>query len=85
MSHWQSDEWEAADASDEEGEEELDGEWELDPNDPSHPDYDLSESAGYANWEPPPKPVLLRRGTVLLLTVLAIIGLLIPLLVRLTY
>ncbi|MDP2949571.1 MAG: hypothetical protein Q8P22_08555, partial [Chloroflexota bacterium] len=26
--------------------------WELDPNDPSHPDYDLSEAAGYGGWEP---------------------------------
>ncbi len=68
-----------------EEEEELEGEWELDPNDPSHPDYDLSEAAGYAEWEPSPRPVLVRRGMILLLTLLIIAGLLIPLLVRLTY
>jgi hypothetical protein len=85
MSRWQSEEQDAADLEEEEGEDELEGEWELDPNEPSHPDYDLSESAGYADWEPSTKPVLLRRGMVLLLTILVIIGLLIPLLVRLTY
>lgn len=85
MSRWQSEERDAADLEEEEGEDELEGEWELDPNEPSHPDYDLSESAGYADWEPSPKPVLLRRGMVLLLTILVIVGLLIPLLVRLTY
>jgi hypothetical protein len=85
MSRWQSEEWGDADSEEEEGEEDLEGEWELDPNDPSHPDYDLSESSGYAEWEPSPKPVLLRRGMVLLLTILVIVGLLIPLLVRLTY
>ena len=63
-------------------EEELEGEWELDPNDPSHPDYDLSVSAGYGGWEPVPKPFLLRRGVVLGITLLVIAGLLIPVLLR---
>lgn len=63
-------------------EEELEGEWELDPNDPTHPDYDLSESAGYAGWEPVPKPFLLRRGVVLGITLLIIAGLLIPVVLR---
>ena len=83
MSRWESED-RGDDVADEE-EEELDGEWELDPNDPSHPDYDLSVDAGYADWEPTSKPLLLRRGTVYLITVLVIIGLLIPLLLRLTY
>ena len=76
--------WNDTAPDEEEIEEELEGEWELDHNDPSHPDYDLSESAGYAGWEPSPKPVLVRRGAVLLLTMLIIIGLLIPVLLRLT-
>ena len=63
-------------------EEELEGEWELDPNDPTHPDYDLSESAGYGGWEPVPKPFLVRRGVVLAITLLIIAGLLIPVLLR---
>ncbi len=67
---------ENADAGDDE--EELEGEWELDPNDPTHPDYDLSESAGYAEWEPSPKPMLLWRGIVVVLTLLILVGLLIP-------
>lgn len=66
-------------------EDELDeGVWELDPNDPSHPDYDLSVSAGYADWEPASKPVLLRRGVMLALTVLVVVGLMLPVLLRLT-
>jgi hypothetical protein len=85
MSRWQSEEQDAADLEEGEGEDELEGEWELDPNEPTHPDYDLSDSAGYADWEPSTKPVLLRRGMVLLLTILVLVGLLIPLLVRLTY
>ncbi len=83
MSRWESDE-QADDALEEEGEE-LEGKWELDPNDPTHPDHDLSTDAGYADWAPAEKPILLRRGTVILISVLVILGLLIPLLVRLTY
>jgi hypothetical protein len=76
---WQGDEPQA------DAEEELDeGVWELDPNDPSHPDYDLSVSAGYSDWDPAPKPLLLRRGVMLLLTVLVIVGLMLPILIRLT-
>lgn len=76
---------------DEPGEELLDdeddefdeGEWELDPNDPTHPDHDLSDSVGYGgDWEPMPKPLLIRRGVVLLLTLLAILGLVVPVLLR---
>lgn len=66
----------------EEEEDELEGEWELDPNDPTHPDFDLSESAGYSDWEPSPKPVLLWRGVVFVLTLLLILALTVPLLVR---
>lgn len=87
MSRWPSDEGEQVPddgpEDSEEGEEELEGDWELDPNDPSHPDYDLSESAGYGLWEPAPKPLLLRRGVVYFVTIFVIIGLLIPLALRL--
>ena len=64
-------------------EEELEGQWELDPNDPTHPDYDLSESAGYDDWEPAPKPVFLMRGVILGFTLLVLGALIIPLLLRL--
>ena len=70
-------------ADEEVDEEELEGEWELDPNDPTHPDHDLSESASYA-WYPPDKPFYLRRGVILAVTILVIIGLMIPLLARIT-
>jgi len=58
--------------------DELEGEWELDPNDPTHPDHDLSDAHGYADWDPAPKPLLTRRGVILLITALVIVGLLLP-------
>ena len=69
--------------ADDEEEEELEGEWELDPNDPTHPDHDLSISSSYL-WEPPAKPIYLRRGVIVLVTVLVILGLLLPVLARIT-
>ncbi|MEX0785200.1 MAG: hypothetical protein WD939_01045 [Dehalococcoidia bacterium] len=89
MSRWQS-VWETQDnepdgeALEEEGDELDEGEWELDPNDPSHPDYDLSVAAGYGEWEPSRTSIFLRRGMVLLLSLLVIFGLIIPVLVRIT-
>ena len=92
MGRWRSDEDDepryASDARDEDeadDDDELEGEWELDPNDPSHPDYDLSVDAGYAGWEATPRPPLIRRGLVLLVTLLVIIGLVGPILLRLAY
>lgn len=84
MSRWQPDGWddEPESAAEQALEEEFGGEWEIDPNDPSHPDFDLSESAGYAYWEPRPKPFYLRRGFVLVVATFIIVGLLLPALVR---
>jgi hypothetical protein len=76
MSRWPRDPEPAQDE-----EEPLEGEWELDPNDPTHPDFDLSLAHGYANWEPAPKPLLARRGVLLLLVALIILGLLVPMVV----
>lgn len=91
MSRWPTEEPDQP-ADDVEDDEEVDdveddedpgeGVWELDPTDPNHPDYDLSTAAGYRNWEPAPKPVYLRRGVVVVVTVFIIVGLMIPLLVR---
>ncbi len=78
MSRWQPDDQDDVPAN-----EELEGEWELDPNDPTHPDYDLSQAAGYAGWEPTPKPWLARRGVILLIVLLVIAGLIVPVLLRL--
>ncbi len=69
--------------ADDEDEEELEGEWELDPSDPSHPDHDLSTSSSYL-WEPPPKPLYLRRGVIVAVTILVILGLLLPVLARIS-
>ena len=92
MGRWPSDEDDkpryASDARDEDeadDDDELEGEWELDPNDPTHPDHDLSVDAGYSGWEESPRPPLIRRGYVLVITVLVIIGLTVPMLIRLTY
>ncbi len=64
-------------------EEELpEGQWELDPNDPTHPDYDLSLAHGYSDWEPAPTPWLARTGVILLITVVIIIALLVTIVAR---
>ena len=79
MSRWPTDDEEEPD-----DEEALpEGEWELDPNDPSHPDYDLSEAAGYAGWEPATKPLLMRPSVIVFLALLIVAALTIPVLLRL--
>jgi hypothetical protein len=68
-----------------EDEDELpEGEWELDPNDPTHPDHDLSESAGYSNWEPAQKPFLGRNGVILFVAVVVIAAIVVPVLLQAT-
>jgi hypothetical protein len=70
---------------DEDGDEEPEGEgWELDPNDPTHPDFDLSE-AGYSGvdsdkgpWHPP-------RALVIALTLLLVLAMLGPACARIFY
>ena len=57
--------------------------WELDPTDPSHPDHDLSEAAGYGAWEPVEKPNPWLRRALVVLSLLAILGLILPVLIRL--
>jgi hypothetical protein len=56
---------------------------EDDPNDPRHPDFDLSESAPYDFDEPYAKPWYLRRGVLLVVSALLIFSLLLPLALRL--
>jgi hypothetical protein len=57
--------------------------WELDPTDPSHPDHDLSETADYGAWEPSEKPNPWPRRVLVALSLLAILGLILPALIRL--
>ncbi len=59
--------------------------WELDPSDPRHPDHDLSEAAGYGGWEPPEKPSPWLRRMLLVLSLLAVLGLVLPALIRLLF
>lgn len=59
--------------------------WELDPSDPGHPDHDLSEAAGYGASEPPEKPSPWLRRMLVVLSLLAILGMLVPALIRLLF
>ena len=56
--------------------------WELDPNDPSHPDYDLSEAAGYGRWEPLERWQSQRRRIIVVVCILLLMALLAPVLIR---
>ena len=56
--------------------------WELDPNDPSHPDYDLSEAAGYGRWEPLEQGQSRRQRIVVAVTILLLAAFLVPVLIR---
>ena len=56
--------------------------WELDPTDPSHPDYDLSEAAGYGTWEPTEKRSPWLRRVLVVVSILIILGMLLPALIR---
>ena len=58
------------------------GDEDDDPNDPSHPDYDLSNSAPYDFDKPYEKPWFLRRWVLLLVSVIVLVGLLLPYLWR---
>ena len=65
------DEWE--EAADEYDEDEAYG--ELDPDDP---DYDLSESAGYAGREPPKRQPFLPGWVIVAVSLLLVLALLLP-------
>lgn len=49
---------------------------------PDDPDYDLSEAAGYAGWEAPRRGTLLPRWIIVAFSILLILALLTPLLIR---
>jgi hypothetical protein len=71
MSVWDDDENDEFDGSDGEGP------WELDPTDPDHPDFDLSEAAGYSGYEqrrgllPPPQWLIMLVSIIIVLSFLA--------------
>ena len=56
--------------------------WELDPTDPSHPDHDLSEAPSYGAWEPAEKPSPWLRRALVVVSILVILGMLLPALIR---
>jgi len=56
--------------------------WELDPNDPSHPDYDLSDAAGYGRWEPLEQGQSRRQRILVAVSILLLAAIVLPLLVR---
>ena len=49
-----------------------------DPNDPTHPDHDLSEGAPPTDGAAPPKPWPLRRWMLMIVAVLVVVSLLLP-------
>ena len=61
---------------DEDGEPEGEG-WEFDPNDPTHPDFDLSE-AGYSGVEPEKGPWHPSRALIVAVTILLLVALIAP-------
>jgi hypothetical protein len=73
-------EWEEEEEVDEE--EWAEGEWELDPTDPSHPDHDLSEAAPYVGGERPSRALPLARWVIWVFSLLVILSLLLPVLLR---
>ena len=54
----------------------------MDPNDPSHPDYDLSEAAGYGRWEPLEQGQSRRQRILVIVAFLLVMALLVPVLIR---
>jgi hypothetical protein len=54
-----------------------------DPNDPRHPDHDLSDSAEYDFDEPYEKPWFLRRWVLLAVSIVVVVSLLLPYALRL--
>ncbi len=55
------------------------GPWELDPTDPSHPDFDLSEASPYTDYDyqqrrgllPPPQWLIVLVSIIVILALLA--------------
>lgn len=76
---WDNPEDELEDAPEEYDDEELDEEQELTPDDP---DYDLSEGAGYSGWEDRGRRTLIPAWLVVALSLLLILALLLPALIR---
>jgi hypothetical protein len=76
---WDNPEDELEDAPEDYYDEEEDEEFELSPDDR---DYDLSEGAGYSGWEDRGRRPLVPHWLVFALSVLLILSLLLPLLIR---
>ena len=68
--------------------EDEEDEWDDDEHDevslfPGDPDYDLSEEAGYAGREPPPRRGLLPEWLIVAISLLLILAILTPVLIQL--
>ena len=71
------------DEEEEEEEEEDHGEpegegWELDPNDPSHPDFDLSEAGYYGVEQKDTRPWYLSQTFLVIVTIVVLASFLLP-------
>ncbi len=49
---------------------------------PDDPDYDLSEAAGYSDWKAPERDTIIPRWLIVAISVLLILAILTPLLIR---
>lgn len=76
---WDNPEDEVEDAPEGYYDEDPDEEFELTPDDP---DYDLSEAAGYSGWEDRGRRPLIPTWLVVAISLLLILGLLLPALIR---
>lgn len=69
---------------DDEGEDDLEGDDEVgeaqedDSITEDDPDYDLSQAAGYADWEPPQRSFFLPQWLIVAISLLLILTLLLP-------
>jgi len=62
--------------------EDEEGEWYV-PG-PNDPDYDLSEAAGYAGWEPTRSSINIPRWAIVTFSIVLILAMLTPLWIRIT-
>jgi hypothetical protein len=69
--------WDDDDENDELDDGDGEGPWELDPTDPDHPDFDLSEASPYSGYQqrrgflPPPQWLILLVSIIVLFALVA--------------
>ena len=83
LTDWDNPEdWDDDEPDDYDDEDEEEDEWYV-PG-PDDPDYDLSEAAGYAGWEPTRSTINIPRWVLVTFSMLLILAMLTPLWIRIT-